>query len=190
MQHFGLPVVVALNRFGTDSDEEINTVKTICENMNARFCLSDVFAKGGEGGIELAQAVCDVLENETANFHPSYDTDASIEEKIKSIVKDIYGGKDVVYTTKARKALGELKALGMDKLPVCMAKTQYSLSDDPTALGRPKDFTVTVTELRPSAGAGFVVALTGEILTMPGLPKQPAAEMIDLDADGNITGLF
>ena len=190
LKQYGVPVVVTLNRFGTDTDAELDYVKTFCENLGCEFALSEVFAKGGEGGIELAKKVIFAIENKKADFNPIYDVDDTVETKIEKIATKIYGASKVVYATKAQKALDSIHKLGFGNLPVCMAKTQYSLSDDPLKLGCPKDFELNVRDLYVSAGAGFVVALTGDIMTMPGLPKEPAAFKIDVDEDGLITGLF
>lgn len=192
MRKYGVPAVVAINHFYTDTEAEIAIVREYCEKMSAKVAFSDVFLKGGEGGIELANAVIDTInENEgKTNFAPIYDEKLSIKEKLNIIVREIYRADGVSYTTGAEKAIKEIEAIGFDKLPVCVAKTQYSLSDDPTKLGCPKDFTITVRDVKLSAGAGFVVALTGDIMTMPGLPKVPAANKIDVSADGEISGLF
>lgn len=192
MRKYGVPVVVAINHFYTDTEAEIAIVREYCEKMGAKVAFSDVFLKGGEGGIELANAVIDTInENEgKTNFAPIYDEKLSIKEKLNIIANEIYRADGVSYTTGAEKAIKEIEAIGFDKLPVCVAKTQYSLSDDPTKLGCPKNFTITVRDVKLSAGAGFVVALTGDIMTMPGLPKVPAANKIDVSADGEISGLF
>lgn len=190
MQAFGAPVVVAVNRFDTDTDEELNTVIEMCREWGADCALSEVFAKGGSGGIELAEKVIAAVNSKKAEYHPVYDTEDTIQNKIEAIVKKIYGGDGVEYTARAKKQIARIEKLGLDKKPVCMAKTQYSLSDDPSLLGRPEGFTVTVSMVRVSNGAGFVVAETGDIMTMPGLPKSPAAERIDIDSDGVISGLF
>ncbi len=189
MQKFGVPVVVAINRFGSDSDEEVETLSQFCARTGCRFALSEVFAKGGDGGIELAKAVVEACEG-PSDFRPLYDTALPVKEKISRIAKEIYGAADVSYTASAEKMIQEIERLGKADLPVCMAKTQYSLSDDPTKLGRPTGFTIHVKDIRLSAGAGFIVALTGDIMTMPGLPKDPAAYHIDVDGDGHISGLF
>ncbi|MBE6105018.1 formate--tetrahydrofolate ligase [Anaerovibrio lipolyticus] len=186
---FGLPAVVAINAFPADTKEELDFVEKKCNELGAEVALSEVWAKGGEGGIALAEKVLAATEKPN-NFNFTYEVDQSIPEKIEAIVKRVYGGDGVVFTGPAMKQLKEIEELGLDKMPVCMAKTQYSLSDDPTKLGRPKNFKITVKELRISAGAGFIVALTGDILTMPGLPKKPAAENMDIDVNGKITGLF
>ena len=193
MRSFGIPVVVAINRFGSDTDAEIAVIDRCCQELGVPYALSEVFAKGGEGGIELAKAVLSVIEGPEApenHFHQFYPLEMTIEEKIAKIARDIYGADGVEYTAGAKKAIKEIESLGAAGLPVCMAKTQYSLSDDPKKLGRPTHFTITVSEVRLSAGAGFIVVQTGSIMTMPGLPKVPSAEKIDIDADGNITGLF
>ena len=194
MHKYGVPVVVAINRFGTDTDAEIKVVEDYCAEKGVLASMCEVFAKGGDGGTDLAGKVVATIENaekeNKLNFAPIYDADLPIKEKIATIAKEIYGAKDVAYTAKAEKAIKELTELGFDKTPVCMAKTQYSLSDNPALLGRPEDFTITVREVRVSAGVGFVVALTGDVMTMPGLPKVPAANKMDIDNDGTITGLF
>ncbi len=186
---YGLPAVVAVNRFPTDTDAEVECIIARCKELGVNVVLSDVWAKGGEGGMELAEEVVRLCE-QPSDFRFSYELDMSLEEKIEAIVKRVYGGDGVVFTGAASKELAKLKELGYDNLPVCMAKTQYSFSDDATKLGAPEGFTVTVKNVKVSAGAGFVVALTGDIMTMPGLPKVPAAEKIDVDDDGVITGLF
>ena len=189
VQGFGLPAIVALNDFPTDTDDEIQAVAKLCAAENVRFARSKVFADGGAGGLELAKAVEDSFAD-AKNFTLTYADDAGIAEKISAIATKIYGADGVNFTTVAKKQLAEIERLGFGKMPVCIAKTQYSLSDDAAKLGRPKNFTVTVRELKISAGAGFVVALLGAILTMPGLPKHPAAEKIDITPDGVISGLF
>ena len=190
LQKFGVPVVVTLNKFITDTDEETTFVKEFCENMGADFALAEVWEKGGDGGIELANRVLNTLETKKSNFAPIYPLDIRIEDKIKTISTEIYGAKGVVFEPAARKQMDTLTKLGFDNIPICMAKTQYSLSDNPALLGRPTDFEITVRDMYVSAGAGFIVVLTGDILTMPGLPKQPAAYSIDVDENGRITGLF
>ena len=192
MQKFGIPVVVAINRFGTDTDGELQVIDNCCKELGVRYALSEVFAKGGEGGRELAQTICDVIDETEGKSHfaPIYPDDAPVEEKIETIAKTIYGADKVTYTSKALKSLKEIKALGGDKMPVCVAKTQYSLSDDPALLGRPTGFAITIRDLKLSSGAGFVVAYAGDIMTMPGLPKVPAAEKIDVDSQAVIHGLF
>ena len=189
VQKFGLPAVVAINAFPTDTKEELDFVEEKCVAMGASVALSEVWAKGGEGGIALAKEVIRLCE-EPADFHYSYELEGSIEDKLNQIVQKVYGGKRVVLTANAQKQAKELEALGFGNCPICVAKTQYSLTDDATKLGAPTDFEVTVRNLKISAGAGFIVALTGEIMTMPGLPKVPAAEKIDVDENGKITGLF
>lgn len=186
---FGLPAVVAINAFPTDTKEELDFVEEKCNALGASVALSQVWAKGGEGGVELAEKVLEAMK-QPADFHYMYEVEQSIPEKIEAIAKAIYGADGVDFTAPAKKQLAEIEALGLDKMPICMAKTQYSLSDDATKLGRPEGFRITVKELRISAGAGFIVALTGNILTMPGLPKKPAAENMDIDVNGKITGLF
>ncbi len=186
---FGLPAVVAINAFPTDTTEELDFVEEKCNALGASVALSEVWAKGGEGGVELAEKVLEAMK-QPADFHYMYEVEQSIPEKIEAIAKAIYGADGVDFTAPAKKQLAEIEALGLYKMPICMAKTQYSLSDDATKLGRPEGFRITVKELRISAGAGFIVALTGNILTMPGLPKKPAAENMDIDVNGKITGLF
>ncbi len=190
MQKYGVPAVVAINRFGSDTDAEIAVIEEFCREMGVEVSLTEVFAKGGEGGMDLAKKVCKTIEEKPSNYHPLYDTALSIPEKLETIAKEIYRADGVTFTAQAKKNLAEIEALGKGDLPVCVAKTQYSLSDNPALLGAPRGFTLTVRELRLSAGAGFVVALTGDIMTMPGLPKVPAAYNIDVDSDGNISGLF
>ena len=187
---YGVPCVVTLNQFVTDTEAELNFVKQFCEERGCEFALSQVWEKGGEGGIELANKVIDTIENKESNFHCLYEDSKSLTEKIETIAKEIYGAKEVVYDKAVEKELARLEKLGFGSMPVCMAKNQYSLSDDPTLLGRPKDFTIHIREVYVSAGAGFVVAITGTVMTMPGLPKVPAAEGIDVDDNGQITGLF
>ncbi len=189
IQKFGLPAVVAVNAFPTDTKEELDFVEAKCREMGAEAALSEVWAKGGEGGLKLAEKVEAAL-GKPSDFRFIYDEKDTVEKKIEAVAREIYGADGVDYTDAAKKQLREIEALGFDKMPVCMAKTQYSLSDDATKLGRPTNFRITVKELRVSAGAGFLVALTGNILTMPGLPKKPAAENMDIDRDGRITGLF
>ena len=186
---YHLPCVVAINRFPQDTEAELALIRSKCQALGVNVALSEVWGKGGDGGIELAKEVirlCDAPND----FTFAYDLDLSIEEKIKAIVMKIYGGKDVAFTANAQKQIRQMNALGFDKLPICMAKTQYSLTDDPTKLGAPEGFTITVRNIKVSAGAGFLVALTGDIMTMPGLPKVPAAERIDVDENGKISGLF
>ena len=190
MKKYGLPVVVAINRFATDTEAEIETIEAFCKENDVPVSLTEVFARGGEGGKELAEKVVKTIETKEAHFKPIYDEKLSIKEKLNVLAKEIYRAGDVVFTSNAEKAISEIEKLGKDKLPICVAKTQYSLSDDPQKLGSPKGFTLTVRDVRLSAGAGFIVALTGDIMTMPGLPKQPAAYKIDVDDDGNVSGLF
>lgn len=190
MRKYGLPVVVAINRFATDTEAEIETIEAFCKQKDVPVSLTEVFARGGEGGKELAEKVVKTIETKEAHFKPIYDEKLSIKEKLNVLAKEIYRAGDVVFTSNAEKAISEIEKLGKDKLPICVAKTQYSLSDDPQKLGSPKGFTLTVRDVRLSAGAGFIVALTGDIMTMPGLPKQPAAYKIDVDDNGNVSGLF
>ncbi len=190
LQKFGVPVVVTLNHFVTDTEDEIAYIQKRCEEMGATFALSDVWAKGGEGGKALAEKVLETLETKESHFQFLYEDSLSIEEKIEKICKDIYGAGAVNYSSAAKKTLAQVEKLGFSRFPVCMAKTQYSLSDDATLLGRPEGFTVTVQEVRIAAGAGFIVVLLGDIMTMPGLPKMPAALHIDVDENGKIVGLF
>lgn len=190
MRKYGLPVVVAINRFATDTEAEIETIEAFCKEKDVPVSLTEVFARGGEGGKDLAEKVVKTIETKEAHFKPIYDEKLSIKEKLNVLAKEIYRAGDVVFTSNAEKAISEIEKLGKDKLPICVAKTQYSLSDDPQKLGSPKGFTLTVRDVRLSAGAGFIVALTGDIMTMPGLPKQPAAYKIDVDDDGNVSGLF
>lgn len=189
MKKFGVPVVVAINHFLTDSDEEIAVLENYCRENDVEFALSDVFAKGGEGGVALAEKVVKACEK-PANFAPLYDIELPIKEKIDIIAKNIYGADSVVYSSEALKSIANIEKLGQDKLPICMAKTQYSLSDDPSKLGRPTGFKLNIRDVKLSAGAGFIVALSGTIMTMPGLGKDPAAYRIDIDEDGHIHGLF
>lgn len=187
---YKLPCVVAVNRFPTDTDGEINCVIEECKKLGVNVVLSTVWAEGGKGGEALAKEVVRLCENEKGNFTYSYGDDLSIKEKIESVVKKVYGGDGIAVTTEAEKQIAKLEELGFGKLPVCIAKTQYSFSDDPSLLGAPEHFTVTVKKVKVSAGAGFIVVLTGDIMTMPGLPKVPAAEKIDVSSDGVISGLF
>jgi len=186
---FRLPAVVAVNRFPDDTDEELQAIIDACKALDVRVALSEVWAKGGEGGVELAEEVCRLCE-QPSSFAYCYEASDSIEEKLRAVVRKIYGGVDVSFAGPAVKQAASIRALGLEHLPVCVAKTQYSFSDDPQKLGAPEGFTVTVRQLRISAGAGFIVALTGDIMTMPGLPKAPAAESIDVSDDGVIRGLF
>ncbi len=187
---FGVPCVVTLNRFVTDTDNELDYVKKYCEDRGCSFALSEVWEHGGDGGIELANKVIDTLDNKQSYFQPLYPDDMSLEEKIETVAKEIYGADGVTFDVSARKSMERLTKLGFGHMPVCMAKNQYSLSDDPTRLGRPKGFTVNIRDIYVSAGAGFVVAITGTVMTMPGLPLHPAAERIDVNDEGKITGLF
>ena len=186
---YKLPAVVAINRFPTDSEAELKLIADKCRELGVNVALSEVWGKGGDGGVELAREVVRLCELPN-DFAYAYDLDMTIEQKLDAIVKKIYRGDSVVLTANARKQMKQLEDLGFGNLPICMAKTQYSFSDDPTLLGAPRGFEVTVRNLKVSAGAGFIVALTGEIMTMPGLPKVPAAERIDVDSDGRISGLF
>ncbi len=189
MHQFNICPVVAINRFATDTDEEIEVIKNRCKELNIAVCVADVWSKGGEGALELAETVVKVTDMCTALFEPLYDLEWPVEMKIETICKKIYGAEHVDYTPKAKKDLQKVYSLGMDKLAVCIAKTQKSLSDNPDLLGRPKDFVVTVREIEVAAGAGFIIPITGEIMRMPGLPEVPAAEYIDIDSEGNIIGL-
>ncbi|MGN0692295.1 MAG: formate--tetrahydrofolate ligase, partial [Oscillospiraceae bacterium] len=192
IRKFGLPAVVAINRFMTDTDAEIQIIEDFCKEMNVEVSLTEIFAKGGEGGTDLAEKVCRVIEAQdgSASFHQLYDEKLSIKEKLDIIAKEIYRADGVDYSSQANKAIAEIEKLGYGQTPVCVAKTQYSLSDDPTKLGKPENFRITVRDVKLSAGAGFVVALTGDVMIMPGLPKAPAALKIDCDNNGNISGLF
>ena len=190
MKKYNIPVVVAINKFVTDSDEEIQFIKEFCAKLGVKVALSDVWAKGGEGGLELANIVNDVLDNEESSFKVLYDEKNTIKDKILTIAREIYGAKSVLYTPAASRQIAELEKFELDKLPICMAKTQYSLSDNPSLLGRPENFDITVKEVRVSNGAGFIVVLTGDIMTMPGLPKVPAANKMDILESGEIVGLF
>ena len=190
LKKFGVPVVVAINHFYTDTDAEIAVVRDYCEKHGAKVAFSDVFLKGGDGGIELANAVVETIEGTKSEYKPLYDEKLTVREKLDIIAKEIYRADGVNFAPKAAKALKEIEDLGLDRVPVCVAKTQYSLSDDPAKLGKPEHFTITVSDVRASAGAGFVVVYTGDVMVMPGLPKVPAADNIDVDADGKITGLF
>lgn len=190
LHKFGVPVVVAINRFHTDTEAELALVEKVCTELGAEFSLAEIFAKGGEGGTDLAQKVCAVIEKGEADYKPLYDTALPVKEKIEKIAKEIYRANGVIYTAQAEKALREIEALGKTDLPICVAKTQYSLSDDPKKLGKPENFEITVRDMKLSSGAGFIVVYTGDIMTMPGLPKKPAAFSIDVDNEGNISGLF
>lgn len=190
MQKYNVPVVVAINKFVSDTEEEIQFIKDFCAKLGVKVALSDVWAKGGEGGLELANIVNEVLDNEESNFKVLYDEKESIKNKVLTIAREIYGAKNVLYTPAANRQIAELEKFELDKLPICMAKTQYSLSDNPSLLGRPENFDITVKEVRVSNGAGFIVVLTGDIMTMPGLPKVPAANRMDILESGEIVGLF
>lgn len=190
IESFGLPFVVAVNKFITDTDEEVSTLTNWCKHRNIPVALTEVWEKGGEGGLELANELLQVMETKVNHFRHLYDLSVSIEEKVQTVAKKVYGAKDVEFSTKAKKQIADFNTYGWSDLPVCMAKTQYSLSDDPQKLGRPTDFTITIREFKPSIGAGFLVALTGDVMTMPGLPKQPAALKMDVDKEGNAIGLF
>ena len=190
LQLFGVPVVVTLNAFVSDTQAELEWVQKVCEEKGCRFALANVWAEGGKGGEALAKEVLSVLKEEPSHFAPLYEDNLTIEEKIRKIATTIYGASDVIFEAKAMKELAKITELGLDHLPVCMAKNQYSFSDDAKALGRPEGFTTTIKEIRISAGAGFIVALTGNVMTMPGLPKKPAAEGIDINSQGVVTGLF
>jgi formate--tetrahydrofolate ligase len=190
IQQFGIPVVVALNRFPTDFEEEVQFVVEHCRASKVPCAVSEVVAKGGAGGVELAETVLKTVKTIPTSFHYLYDLNLSIQEKIKIIATQIYGADDVVYTHRADNDIQGLNQNGFDSLPICMAKTQLSLSDDQLKKGAPKGWNLTVREVKISAGAGFLVAYTGDIMTMPGLPEHPAAENIDIDAEGKITGLF
>lgn len=189
LKKFGVPVIVAINRFNNDSERELSYIEEYCKENGAEFSLCEVFAKGGAGGTDLAEKVCE-LADKVSSFRPIYPDDAPVKEKIETICREIYGADGVDYSGKAEKSLHEIEALGGNQLPVCIAKTQYSLSDNPKLLGKPTGFRVSIRDLKLNNGAGFVVAYAGDILTMPGLPKHPAAENIDVDSKGNITGLF
>ena len=190
MKKYNVPVVVAINKFVTDSDEEIQFIKEFCAKLGVKVALSDVWAKGGEGGLELANIVNEILDNEESNFKVLYDEKDSIKDKILTIAREIYGASNVLYTPSASRQIAELEKFELDKLPICVAKTQYSLSDNPSLLGRPENFDITVKEVRVSNGAGFIVVLTGDIMTMPGLPKVPAANKMNILENGEIVGLF
>ena len=190
LHKYGVPIVVTLNSFVTDTEAEISFVEKFCKEKECEFALARVWEKGGEGGIELAQKVLDTLANKRSNFKLLYEDESSLREKIETVAREIYGADKVVYASEASKQIQQLEELGFGRLPVCIAKTQYSLSDDPTLLGRPENFDISVREVYVSAGAGFVVVLTGAVMTMPGLPKKPAAYSIDVNEDGMITGLF
>ena len=190
LQLYGVPVVVTLNAFATDTDKEVDYVRAFCEERDCAFAISEVWEKGGAGGIALAEKVLETLENKESHFKLLYENDLPIREKIETVAKKIYGAQNIVFAPSAIKQIERLESLGFGRLPVCMAKNQYSLSDDPTKLGRPEGFEMNIREVYVSAGAGFIVVLTGAIMTMPGLSKNPAAYGIDVDTQGRITGLF
>jgi formate--tetrahydrofolate ligase len=190
LQKYGIPVIVTLNRFITDTQAELDYVKEFCESRQCEFALSEVWEKGGQGGIDLANKVLETLEKKESHYKPIYDLSLSIKEKIETIAKEIYGADGVTYDPAADKAIKQIEDLGYGNFPVCMAKNQYSLSDDASKLGRPTGFKINIREVYVSAGAGFVVAITGTVVTMPGLPKVPAAERIDVDENDRIIGLF
>ncbi|AWZ49584.1 formate--tetrahydrofolate ligase [Clostridiaceae bacterium 14S0207] len=190
IKKFGVPVIVAINKFISDTENEINFIKEFCDKLGVKIALSDVWAKGGDGGIELAEKVVDTIEKQQCNFKPLYEVNLNIKEKINIIAKEIYGADGVDFDKNALKDIKEIESLRLDKLPICMAKTQNSLSDNPALLSRPKDFNISIREVKISSGAGFIVVLTGNIMTMPGLPKIPAANNMDILEDGSIIGLF
>lgn len=190
IRKFGVPVMVAVNKFNSDTQAELDMISECCRLNGVETAISDVFTKGGRGGMDIASKLLDLLEREPSQFHPLYDVNLSIKEKIHAIVTEIYGGVGVNYVKSAEKEIELIEKMNMGRLPVCMAKTQYSLSDDADLIGRPENFEITVREVKLSAGAGFIVAITGNIMTMPGLPKKPAAEIMDIRQDGTITGLF
>ena len=190
IQKFGVPVIVTLNSFITDTDAENEYIRQFCEERGCEFALSEVWEKGGEGGIALAEKVLNTLENKESHFHTLYEDELSLKEKIEKISKEIYGADGVVYEPAAQKQITKIEAMGFGEFPICMAKNQYSFSDDAKKLGRPENFDIHIREVYVDAGAGFVVALTGSVMTMPGLPKVPAANNIDVSEDGKITGLF
>ena len=187
---YGLPAIVAINAFPTDTKAELDLLEEICNAKGVKVALSEVWAKGADGGIELANGLIDLLENKESNFKPIYDLNLPIEEKIKTIAREIYGADDVIFTKKAKTNIKKLTDLGLDKLPICIAKTQYSLSDDASLLGRPTGFNIEINDLIPNTGSGFLVAISGDIMRMPGLPKVPAANNMDILEDGEIVGLF
>ncbi|NRG45097.1 formate--tetrahydrofolate ligase [Bacillus sp. CRN 9] len=190
IESFGLPFVVAINRFVHDTDNELKVLSALCDQYQIPYAMTEVWEHGGEGGVLLAEKVLKLIDNKQSNFEPLYNIEDSLEEKINAIAKKVYGAGQVDFTAKARKQMQDFTAQGWSSLPICMAKTQYSLSDDPAKLGRPEDFSITIRELKPSIGAGFIVALTGDVMTMPGLPKAPAAMKMDVDENGNAIGLF
>ena len=190
MKQYGVPVIVAIKRFTGDTEAELARVAAFARSMKVRVALNEVWEKGGAGGEELAREVLDALAHDSSSFKPLYDAKKPIKEKIDTIVREVYGGAGAEYTAKADRAIEYLEAIGLGETPVCMAKTQYSVTDDATRLGRPTGFRITVNEVYPAAGAGFVVAQAGDIMTMPGLPKEPAADRMSITKDGTITGLF
>jgi formate--tetrahydrofolate ligase len=190
IESFGLPYVVAVNKFITDTDQEVRTLMDLCDKGSIPVSLTEVWEKGGEGGVDLANKLLEVIDKKESNFQPLYDLSESLENKILTIAQKVYGAEKVEFSSKAKKQLKDFDSFGWSHLPICMAKTQYSLSDDPTKLGRPTGFTITIREFKPSIGAGFIVALTGDVMTMPGLPKLPAALRMDVDESGNAIGLF
>ena len=190
IKKFGLPAIVAINAFPTDTKAELDLLREICEAKGVKVALSEVWAKGADGGIELANGLVDLLENTESHYKPIYDLDLPIQDKIKTIAREIYGADDVIFTKKAKTNIKKLTDLGLDKLPICIAKTQYSLSDDPTLLGRPIGFNIEINDLIPNTGSGFLVAISGDIMRMPGLPKVPAANNMDILENGEIIGLF
>ncbi|WP_057763999.1 formate--tetrahydrofolate ligase [Cytobacillus praedii] len=190
IESFGLPYVVAVNKFITDTDQEVRTLIDLCDQGNIPVSLTEVWEKGGEGGVDLANKLLEVIDKKESNFQPLYDLSESLENKILTIAQKVYGAEKVEFSSKAKKQLKDFDSFGWSHLPICMAKTQYSLSDDPMKLGRPTGFTITIREFKPSIGAGFIVALTGDVMTMPGLPKLPAALRMDVDENGNAIGLF
>ncbi|MED3572050.1 formate--tetrahydrofolate ligase [Cytobacillus praedii] len=190
IESFGLPYVIAVNKFITDTDQEVRTLIDLCDQGNIPVSLTEVWEKGGEGGVDLANKLLEVIDKKESNFQPLYDLSESLENKILTIAQKVYGAEKVEFSSKAKKQLKDFDSFGWSHLPICMAKTQYSLSDDPMKLGRPTGFTITIREFKPSIGAGFIVALTGDVMTMPGLPKLPAALRMDVDENGNAIGLF
>jgi len=190
IQAFGLPFIVALNRFSADTDLEIQTFESLCKEHHLRYAMTEVWGKGGAGGLELADKVIEMADNETSHFERLYSKTDSLEDKIEKVARIVYGAKNVEYSPEAIKQIKKFEEEGWGHYPVCMAKTQYSLSDDPKKLGRPKDFTLYIKKLKPSIGAGFIVVLTGDVMTMPGLPKKPAALNMNVDQDGRPVGLY
>jgi formate--tetrahydrofolate ligase len=190
ISYFGVPVIVAINHFIDDKDKEIEMVENYCKSKNIPIAVADIWEQGGEGGIELAGKLVSLIHNNPSKFHYLYDLKISVKGKIETIAKKIYGAGRVVYTVTAEQDIELCKKLGLDKLPICIAKTQYSLSDDPKLLGKPEGFKITVREIKFSAGAGFLVPMTGKITTMPGLPAKPSSEKIDIDSNGKVIGLY